>query len=144
MSENKSNDFSNNYKLSVENMWSVTRGETGNWGIEGYEVPKEYFDHIKTKKGKEIWESIISTKPKSYWPPKLDKDDNDKPIWPKRPNFIEDVFSKNKFYFEVKVLNLFRLENGLIPTMTRKSQRESLKSLRARIRIGINRQKKSN
>lgn len=28
-------------------MYSVVRGETGAWGIEGYEVPKKYYDHAK-------------------------------------------------------------------------------------------------
>ncbi len=92
MSETEPN-LPSNSKLSIENMWSVTKGDTGSWGIEGYEVPKDYFDHLKSKEGKVLWQKINSKKLQSYWPPKLPKDDNDKLIWPKRPNFIEDVIS---------------------------------------------------
>lgn len=92
MSETEPNQPSK-YKLSIENLWSITRGDTGNWGIEGYEVPKDYFDHLKSKEGKVLWEKINSKKLQSNWPPKLPKDDNEKLIWPKRPNFIEDVIN---------------------------------------------------
>jgi len=90
MNETQPN-LSSNYKLSIENMWSVSRGDTGNWGIEGYEVPRDYFDHLRSKSGKVLWEKLTSKKIQPSWPPKLPKDDNDKIIWPKRPNFIEEV-----------------------------------------------------
>lgn len=89
------NDFSKNYKIGVEDMWSITRGDTGNWGIEGYEVPRHYYDCIKSKKSREIWEQIATNKIKpGLWPPKLPKDSDDKLVWPKRPNFIDEVIPK--------------------------------------------------
>jgi hypothetical protein len=90
MSETEPNQQSN-YKLSIENIWSVNRGDAGNWGIEGYQVPRDYVDHLKSKEGKVLWEKINNKKLQSNWPPKLPRDDNEKLIWPKRPNFIEDV-----------------------------------------------------
>ena len=33
--------------MGIEQMYSVTRGENGAWGIEGYEVAKKYFDARK-------------------------------------------------------------------------------------------------
>jgi hypothetical protein len=78
-------------------MWGVTKGDTGNWGIEGYDVPRDYFDHIKSKGGKDLWAKINNKKLVSRWPPKLPKDDNDRLIWPKRPNYINDVI---KFYLK--------------------------------------------
>jgi hypothetical protein len=33
--------------MPLEDMWNVTRGVTGSWGIQGYEAPKSYVDPIK-------------------------------------------------------------------------------------------------
>ena len=87
----------NHNRMSIENMWSNTKGDSGSWGIEGYEVPRDYFDHLKTKQGKVLWEKLKSTKLENNWPPRLEKDSNDKLIWPKRPNYIDEV---NKFFFK--------------------------------------------
>ena len=37
------------YKITPEEMWTTVRGQTQNWGIEGYEVPRKYFDHEQYK-----------------------------------------------------------------------------------------------
>lgn len=96
MSITEPNEISNNnYKIGVGDMWSLAKGETGNWGIEGYEIHGQYFDCLKSKKDKERWEQITSNKSKpGLWPPKMPKDADDKLIWPKRPNFITDVYTK--------------------------------------------------
>ena len=84
-----------NYKINIDDMWAIAKGDTGNWGIEGYEVPRNYYDCLKSKKNREIWEQITSNKIKpGQWPPKLPKDADDKIVWPKRPNFIDDVIKK--------------------------------------------------
>lgn len=103
MSESEPNQPSN-YKLSIENMWSVTRGDTGNWGIEGYEVPRQYYDHIKPIDSKVLSDKNNSKKQESSWPPNLPKDDNDKLIWPKRPNFIEEVNNFIKKNYILKIM----------------------------------------
>ena len=82
----------NHYKISLDDMWGIAKGDTGNWGIEGYEIHRKHIDCVKSKKNKEIWEQITSNKSKpGLWPPKMAKDSNDKLIWPKRPNFITEV-----------------------------------------------------
>jgi hypothetical protein len=92
MSMTEPNDQSKHYKIKVEDMWAIAKGDTGSWGIEGYDVPRDYYDCIKSKKSKEMWEIISSKKINpGLWPPKLQKDANDKIIWPKRPNFIDEV-----------------------------------------------------
>jgi len=84
-------DISNKNKISIDNIWASTKGDTVNWGIDGYEAPKQYFDHLKAKEGKVLWEKINNKKIVPNWPPKLPRDSTDKLIWPKRPNFIDDV-----------------------------------------------------
>jgi hypothetical protein len=106
MSITEPNQPSSNYKIRVEDMWGITKGDTGNWGIEGYEVPRLYYDCLKSKKGREIWEQITSNKIKGgLWPPKLPKDAEEKLVWPKRPNFIDEVFD----YFNYQIIPLIIL-----------------------------------
>ena len=86
---------SNNYKIGVQDMWNIAKGDTGNWGIEGYEVPPLHYDCAKAKKQRAIWEQMTKNKLQpGLWPPKLPKDAEDKVIWPKRPNFIDEVNKK--------------------------------------------------
>lgn len=44
-------------------MYSVVRGETGAWGIEGYEVPKKYCDPLKQMFDREIAKTGKGKKP---------------------------------------------------------------------------------
>lgn len=39
--------------MTVEQMYSVVRGETGSWGIDGYEVAKKYIDPLRQIKERE-------------------------------------------------------------------------------------------
>jgi hypothetical protein len=72
--------------LSVGEMWSLVKGEGKNWGIEGYEAPRDYFDYNKIKYWKDYYERIKSKK--RNWPLK-DKEGNI--VVTKRPNYLDQV-----------------------------------------------------
>ena len=77
------------YKITPEEMWSCMHGSSETWGIEGYEVPKKYYDYHQVKWYQER-EKILNQH-KRVWPPEdwpKDKE-NDKKIPPKRPNFLD-------------------------------------------------------
>lgn len=69
-------------------MYKIATREATSWGIEGYQVPRKYHDHIKKKKEDEINEMIKKGK-KPGWPP-LYKEPS------KRGNFLDDEI-KSKF-----------------------------------------------
>jgi hypothetical protein len=74
--------------MSIDNMWETVKG--GNdFGVEGYEVPRQYLDFKKQKKDREIEEQVIDQikQPKKYWPIKK----NDELVIFKRPNYLDDV-----------------------------------------------------
>lgn len=86
------------YKITPEEMWTTVRGQTQNWGIEGYEVPRKYFDHEQYKW--EIKRSEILNRHKREWPPSdwpKDKE-TEKPIPPVRKNYIDDVIKLAKSF----------------------------------------------
>ena len=77
------------YKITPEEMWNSIKG-LQIWGIKGYEVPRKYIDYKKIR-----WEKARAEILKSHkkeWPPmNWPKDkESDKPIPPKRKNFIDD------------------------------------------------------
>ena len=77
------------YKITPEEMWSCMHGSSETWGIEGYEVPKKYYDYHQVKWYQER-EKILNQH-KRVWPPEdwpKDKE-NDKKVPPKRPNFLD-------------------------------------------------------
>ena len=37
------------YNLTPEEMWTTIHGTNQNWGIEGYEVPRKYYDYHQVK-----------------------------------------------------------------------------------------------
>jgi hypothetical protein len=43
--------------MSMGEMYSLVTRQEKNWGVQGYKVPKKYFDHIKSKKEKEQFEA---------------------------------------------------------------------------------------
>lgn len=45
-------------------MWNIVSGKGNNWGIKGYEVPRQYHDSIKLKEEKENYE-IANNKKKA-------------------------------------------------------------------------------
>ena len=37
------------YKITPEEMWQCVKGSSQNWGIEGYEIAKKYYDYHQVK-----------------------------------------------------------------------------------------------
>ena len=80
------------YKITPEEMWSCMHGSSQNWGIEGYEVPRKYYDYHQVKWYQQ--REKILTQHKRVWPPEdwpKDKE-NDKKVPPRRPNFLDDYY----------------------------------------------------
>ena len=78
------------YKITPEEMWNCIKGTSQNWGIEGYEITKKYFDYRQA-----LWykkrEKILNAH-KREWPPQdwPKNKETDKLVPPKRRNFIDD------------------------------------------------------
>ena len=79
-----------NYKITPEEMWNCIKGSSQNWGIEGYQITKKYYDYRQVKWLQER-EKILKAH-KREWPPQnwpKDKE-TDKLVPPKKTNFIDD------------------------------------------------------
>ncbi len=78
--------------LSLDEIWETIKG-SNQFGVEGYEVPRQYLDPRKTKKDREILDQVKDQlkHPKKYWP--IMK--NDEPYVSKRPNYLDDVILLN-------------------------------------------------
>jgi len=77
------------YNLTPQDMWNAIH-DTGSFGIEGYEVPRQYYDYHQVKwyeERKKILEGHKSKWPPQNWP--TDKETG-KQIPPKRINFIDE------------------------------------------------------
>ena len=91
-----------NYNITPEEMWKCVKGSTQKWGIEGYEVPKKYYDYHKV-----IWEkkrAKIIDAHKKEWPPKnwpKDKE-SDKFVPPTKLNFIDEQIKLVKSFNDPK------------------------------------------
>ena len=88
------------YKITPNEMWTCVRGQTQNWGIEGYQVPRKYFDHEQYKweiKRAEILRNHRRVWPRNDWP--KDKE-TEKPIMSIRKNYIDDVIKLAKPFNE--------------------------------------------
>lgn len=88
--------------MSVDDMWTLVRGSDSNWGIEGYEVPRKYYDYHQVKWEQERYKML--QKPKADWPPEKWKKDEEtgKPIPPKRPNYLDQVIKWAHSYYDPK------------------------------------------
>lgn len=78
------------YKITPEEMWCCIKGSSQNWGIEGYEIAKKYYDYHQVKWHQE--RKRILEQHKRVWPPMdwpKNKED-DKQVPPHRPNFVDD------------------------------------------------------
>lgn len=78
------------YKITPEEMWNCIKGSSQNWGIEGYEIAKKYFDYRQVlwyKKREKILKDHKKEWPPQDWP--KDKE-SDKLVPPKRINFIDE------------------------------------------------------
>ena len=91
------------YKITPEEMWQCVKGSSQNWGIEGYEIAKKYYDYHQVKWYQE--RKNILEKHKRVWPPQdwpKSKED-DKLVPPHRPNYIDDYVKwANSFNDEKK------------------------------------------
>ena len=93
--------------ISPQEMWAVMNTDGNpNWGIPGYESPKIYFDHVKQKKDRAIYEmhGEVWNNRGHYPKPKFSLDKDGKEIIPQKLNFIDECikqsnscFSKSKF-----------------------------------------------
>ena len=92
-----------NYRITPEEMWSCVKGSSMNWGIEGYEIPRHYYDYHQVKWQQERQKILESHK--RVWPPQdwpKSKED-DKLVPPHRPNFTENYIKwANSFNDEKK------------------------------------------
>lgn len=89
--------------ITPEEMWSLTRGQGRNWGVEGYEAPRHYYDHKQVKWEKErteILKNHQSKWPPSDWP-KVKKDDGSIEVSkPKRPNYLDQIYKWSKSFYD--------------------------------------------
>lgn len=92
----------NNGLMSIQEMWDLTKGDK-NWGIEGYDPVRKYYDGGKEIKLREREKTIKENKdrwPPSDWP-KIDKGSGEKvPVPPKRPNYLDQVYKWSKSYYD--------------------------------------------
>ena len=78
------------YRITPEEMWQCVKGSSQNWGLEGYEIAKKYYDYHQVKWYQE--RKRILDAHKRVWPPQdwpKSKED-DKLVPPHRPNYIDD------------------------------------------------------
>ena len=89
------------YKLTPEEVWKTVKKDN-TFGIEGYEVPRKYFDFYKRKEEIRRENVMKRRTPKHEWPPSdwKDKDSNGDEIIkkPKRPNFLDDIYKWAESY----------------------------------------------
>lgn len=78
-----------NFGMTIEEMWKTVNSNDN--GIEGYEINKKYFDYLKIREWKKMWEKNTSNKVKCTWPPQHLKDGDGNIKWPKRKNYLDDV-----------------------------------------------------
>ena len=87
--------------MPVHEMWSITKGEDRNWGVEGYEPVRKYFDSKKIMNDRERVKRIKETKP---WPPsdwpKVDKGNGKESVPPKRPNYLDQVYKWSRSSYD--------------------------------------------
>ena len=79
-----------NYKITPEEMWNCIKGSSQNWGIEGYQIARKYYDYRQVKWLQER-EKILKAHKKEWPPQNWPKDkETDKLVPPKKTNFIDD------------------------------------------------------
>ena len=78
------------YKITPEDMWNCIKGTSQNWGIEGYEITKKYYDYRQVKWHQE--RKRILDAHKKEWPPQNwpKNKETDKLEPPKKTTFIDD------------------------------------------------------
>jgi hypothetical protein len=89
-----------NSKLTVDEMWGLVKKQD-DWGVEGYEVPVNPMDFKQVKwlnERKKILEEHKRVWPPKDWPVDADK----KPIKPKRPNYLDQVYKWSNSFCDPK------------------------------------------
>ena len=73
-----------NYKITPEEMWNCIKGSSQNWGIEGYQITKKYYDYRQVKWMQQR-EKILKAHKKEWPPQNWPKDkETDKLVPPKK------------------------------------------------------------
>ena len=81
---------STKYKITPEEMWNCIKGSSQNWGIEGYQIARKYYDYHQVKWLQER-ERILKAHKKEWPPQNWPKDkESDKLVPPKKTTFIDD------------------------------------------------------
>ena len=79
-----------NYKITPEEMWNCIKGSSQNWGIEGYQIARKYYDYHQVKWLQER-EKILKAHKKEWPPQNWPKDkETDKLVPPKKTTFIDE------------------------------------------------------
>jgi hypothetical protein len=90
------------YKITPEEMWNCIKGSSQNWGIEGYEITKKYYDYRQVK-----WEQErkrILDAHKKEWPPQNwpKNKETDKLEPPKKTTFIDEQIAWSNSFNDPK------------------------------------------
>jgi hypothetical protein len=84
--------------MPIEDMWALTKGDK-NWGIEGYDPLRKYYDCKQAIKDRELAQTLKETK--KFWPPSnwpKNKDGKQEP--PKRPNYLDQIYKWSNSYYD--------------------------------------------
>lgn len=87
-------------KLTPDEVYRLSKRQN-DWGIEGYQVPRHYFDYNQVmwhKKRTKILESRPHVWPPNDWP--RDKEDDKIKIPPKRKNYLDDLYKWCNSYYD--------------------------------------------
>ena len=91
-----------NYKITPEEMWNCIKGSSQNWGIEGYQITKKYYDYRQVKWLQER-EKILKAHKKEWPPQNWPKDkESDKLVPPKKATFIDDQIAWANSFNDLK------------------------------------------
>ena len=114
--------------ITPEEVYKLSSREI-DWGIEGYNIPRYYFDYQY-----EIWKrqraDIINRKTKSEWPPKdwPKTKDEGKRIPPKRKNFLDEVQEWSRsFYNEQRAKDILERKPGIDKEYVKKTEKDTKK-----------------
>ena len=101
------------YALTPEQMYEIDSKQL-EYGIEGYEVPRKYYDYHQVmwhKKREKILSSHRHIWPPEDWP--RDKDDGKTKLKPKRLTYIDDIYKWCHSYYDPKKARELIDEKGI-------------------------------
>ena len=88
--------------LTPQEVYQMSTRKT-DWGIEGYEVPRKYYDYhqaVWQKRRKKILEQHKHVWPPDDWP--KDKEDDTLKVKPKRSNYLDDLYKWCNSYYDAE------------------------------------------